>query len=368
MSTFYVGTRKGFFPFSKTDTGWTMGEPSFLGDSVPMFLPDPRDGTLYAAVEHGHFGTKMHRSENAGSTWTELDPPTYPPKPDDVPDTINTMSQKVIPWSLEKVWSLEPGKDGSLWCGTIPGGLFQSTDRGSSWELNRALWDKPERSQWFGGGYDNPGIHSIEVNPADQDDIAVAISCGGVWRTRDGGKSWNQSAHGMFYEFVPGERETNPEIQEPHRTVRCPSAPDQMWTQHHGGIFRTTNDSETWDYIDDVAPSGFGFAVSVHPKDPETAWFVPAKKDEFRYPTDGKLVVNKTTDGGKTFISHDTGLPPSPAYDLVYRHGLDVDDSGDLLVMGSTTGSIWISEDGGESWENLSTHLPPIYCVRFAKS
>ena len=364
MTTFHIGTRKGYFSFSKNGGTWNQELSSFLGDAVPMLLPDLRDGTLYAAVEHGHFGSKFHRSEDDGKTWTELAPPTYPKKPDDIPDTLNPMSQKVIPWSLEKIWSLEPGKDGSLWCGTIPGGLFHSTDRGESWELNRPLWDLPERSQWFGGGYDNPGIHSIEGNPIDPDDLLVAISCGGVWRTRDGGQQWEQNAHGMYYEFVPGEKEENPHIQDPHRTVRCPAAPEKMWTQHHGGIFHSADDGRSWSECEGVSPSSFGFAVAVHPHDPDTAWFVPAKKDEFRYPVDGKFVITKTTDGGKSFRQISEGLPCSPAYDLVYRHAMAVDATGDLLAIGSTTGSLWISEDAGESWQHVTSHLPPIYCVR----
>ena len=59
------------------------------------------------------------------------------------------------------------------------------------------------------------------------------------------------------------------------------------------------------------------------------------------------------------------GLPEGKAYDLVYRHALEVDETGERLVMGSTTGSVWVSEDSGDSWKLLSSHLPPIYCVRF---
>jgi hypothetical protein len=60
----------------------------------------------------------------------------------------------------------------------------------------------------------------------------------------------------------------------------------------------------------------------------------------------------------------DRGLP-APSYDLVYRHALDVDPEGRYLAMGSTTGGLWVSDDGGESWRTISTALPPIYAVRF---
>ena len=83
---------------------------------------------------------------------------------------------------------------------------------------------------------------------------------------------------------------------------------------------------------------------------------------------DGRVVVNRTRDGGETFETLTEGLPQSHAYDLVYRHALDVDETGDRLAFGSTTGSLWISENGGGSWQTLAAHLPPIYAVRFEKA
>jgi hypothetical protein len=87
-------------------------------------------------------------------------------------------------------------------------------------------------------------------------------------------------------------------------------------------------------------PSSFGFAVAVHPREADTAWFVPAIQDEKRIPVEGRLVVTRTRDGGQS--------------------------SGDRLLFGSTTGNLWISEDQGDSWQGLASSLPPIYCVRFA--
>jgi hypothetical protein len=104
----------------------------------------------------------------------------------------------------------------------------------------------------------------------------------------------------------------------------------------------------------------------VHPHDGDTAWFVPAIKDERRIPVDGKVVVTRTRDGGRSFEVLRDGLPQEHAYDLTFRHALDVDETGDRLAFGSTTGSLWVTEDQGDRWQCVSTHLPPIYCVRFA--
>ena len=115
----------------------------------------------------------------------------------------------------------------------------------------------------------------------------------------------------------------------------------------------------------DVAPSAFGFAVAVHPADAETAWFVPAQSDEIRIPVNGAMVVNRTHDGGDTFETISSGLPQQDAYHLVYRHGLDVDSTGERLVMASTTGSLWHSDDGGTSFRHVTSSLPPVFCVQY---
>lgn len=277
------------------------------------------------------------------------------------------MRDEDVPWSTSLGWSLEPGHPddpGALWCGTIPGGLFRSSDRGDTWDLVRSLWDDPSRSQWFGGGYDHPGIHSVSIDPRDPDALLVGISCGGAWTSRDRGASWSVAA-GMRAGFMPPELAGSPYIQDPHRIVRCAGAPDVLWCQHHSGMFRSGDGGSNWTEIADVAPSRFGFAVAVHPADPETAWFVPAVSDEVRVPVDGRMVVTRARDGGETFEALGDGLPASNTYHLVYRHGLDVDATGDRLALGSTTGSLWSSDDGGDHFTTVTTDLPPIACVCF---
>ncbi|MCO5396954.1 WD40/YVTN/BNR-like repeat-containing protein [Ralstonia soli] len=368
-----VATRKGLFTLQPDATGrWTLGKPEFVGEPVSMVLPDPRDGSLYAALNLGHFGVKLHRRRAGMADWEECAVPTYPPQPADAPHA-GDRADAAAPtppspaWTLQQIWSLEtggPDEPGVLWAGTIPGGLFRSDDGGDTWALNRALWDRPERREWFGGGYDAPGIHSIMVDPRDSRHVTIGVSCGGVWQTTDGGTTWRVTADGMEADYMPPERRGDTNVQDPHRVVQCAANPDVLWTQHHCAIYRSIDGGAHWQRIE-AQPSSFGFAVAVHPHAPDTAWFVPAVKDQCRIPVDGRLVVTRTRDGGRTFEALSNGLPPAPAYDLVYRHGLAVDHSGTRLAMGSTTGALWASDDGGEKWQLVSAHLPPIYCVRF---
>ncbi len=360
----WIGTRKGLFRAEENRGRWHITDVHFLGTQVPMLLPGA-NGRMFAALKHGHFGPKVQRSEDGGASWTEITTPTYPPKPDDVPDVIDPMRNKAIPWSLELIWSLELGGDGRLWCGTLPGGLFTSDDQGESWQLNMPLWNVPNRQHWFGGGYDVPGIHSVCVDPRDPKKVAVGISCGGVWVTEDHAATWTCQSTGMRAEYMPPERAYDPDVQDPHRLVQCAGSPEHFWVQHHNGIFRSTDGCVSWTEIGAPEPSAFGFAVAVHPSDPETAWFVPAVRDSDRYPADGKLVVTRTRDGGKSFDVLSDGLPRSHAYHLVYRHCLEIDSNAETLAMGSTTGGLWISENGGDRWELISQDLPPIFALRF---
>jgi photosystem II stability/assembly factor-like uncharacterized protein len=360
-----VSTTKGLFAFDRSPSGWNLGRTSFLGEKVSLTLPDPRDGGWYAALNLGHFGVKLKYSPDEGRTWEDRAVPAYPDG-----ETFSSFDGKAPqPATLKGIWALEcqgTSKPGHLWAGTAPGGLFRSSDGGQSWNLVRGLWDRPQRSKWFGGGTDVPALHSICVDPRDSKTVRIAVSCGGVAKTTDDGETWESTADGMFAEFMPPELQRDPDIQDPHMMVQCPGDPDYLWVQHHNGIFRTRNGGQKWEVIPDAKPSVFGFGVAVHPKDGNAAWFVPAIKDERRIPVDGKLVVSRTRDGGKTFEVLTDGLPQENAYDLVYRHALAIDDTGNRLAIGSTTGGLWVTENQGERWQQVPARLPPVQAVRFA--
>lgn len=356
----YVASRKGLIEVNRQDSGWQIGRSHMVAEPVSAFLRDPRNGHLYAALHLGHFGVKLRKSVDGGATWEELPLPEYPP--------LAEGDDKAKAPALFMIWTLVPGgadQPGRLWAGTLPGGLFRSDDSGRSWQLVDSLWNEPSRATWGGGGYDHPGIHSVLVDPRDSRSITLAVSTGGVWRSADDGASWRLVGKGLRAEYMPPELQGVLDSQDVHLLHACANAPDTVWAQHHNGIFRSDDGGETFEEVSANAPAAFGFAVAAHPHDPGTAFFVPGVKDECRVPVDQKLMVTVTRDGGKTFAALTAGLP-SPSFDLVYRHALVIDKDGQRLAMGSTTGNLWVSENGGESWTLVSAHLPPIYQVSFA--
>ncbi len=358
MQTLLVASRKGLFVVRGHGTQWTIAAHHFAGDPVTQVLVDPRNGDWYAALRMGHFGVKLRKSSDQGAHWAEITAPAFPTKPTEGP-----FADDPTPWNVEMVWSLAAGsaaQPGTLWAGCMPAGLFKSEDGGLSWTLNTALWFEPRRLNWMGGGNDYPGLHSLLVDPRNAQHITLAISCGGVWQTVDGGQSWSLTAEGMRADYMPAESAQDPNTQDPHRMVQCAAQPDVLWVQHHCGLYRSTNAGHSWQGIAAPAPSGFGFAVACDPVNPLRAWFVPAQADTHRYAVNGKMVVNRTDDGGASFKTFSDGLPHQHAYHLVYRHSLELAPDRQTLAMSSTTGGLWISPDAGEHWHCVSKDLPPV--------
>ncbi|MDA0996673.1 MAG: sialidase family protein [Proteobacteria bacterium] len=356
----FVGTRKGLFELARKGGGWDIVETKFLGEPVTAVLATPT--AVHVALDLGHFGAKTWRKPASGE-WQETATPAFPAKSDDA-------SEDPHPWTLGRVWNLTPGGvEGRIWAGSMPGGLFRSDDNGETWSLCEPLWRMPDRRKWMGvAGGEHPGLSTVLVDPADPSHVTVGVSCAGVWTSGDAGTSWRQIGQGFHNEYMPPDQQDDPIAQDIHQLAQCPANAKVIWCQHHSGIYRSEDGGESFVPLPAAKPSAFGFAVAAHPKDPKTAWFAPAIKDEKRYPVEGKMVVSRTSDGGKSFDILSNGLPGRHAYDLVYRHALCVDETGNGLAIGSTSGGLWISDDAGESWTAPEMRLPPVACVKFEGS
>lgn len=387
-----LGTRKGTVIFDRVDSTWRPRPIEHAGIPVCYAARDPRDGTLWASLDHGHWGPKLSRSRDGGATWEDLSSLKYPagarhivqvlPTPDFDP-AAPTGQSEYKDAAVYKIWNLAFGsasQPGRIYAGTIPGGLFVSDDGGDTWTLNRPLWNHASRggdlfagpatseNQWGGTpasidyGVFEPGIHSIVIDPRDPLHMHIAVSSAGVLESRDGGQTWGPRNRGVTNDYLP-----NPEAEwghDPHFIAACPAQPDHLWQQNHCGVFYSTDAAQTWTKVSQPeAGVHFGFPIAVDDQDGRTAWVVPARADMARMAIGGGLFVARTTDGGQSWQAFRAGLPQENAYDIVLRHGLDV--AGDCLCFGSTTGNVYLSEDRGETWQCLGNNFPPVYSVRF---
>src|SRR5437868_5811721 len=129
----WAATRKGLFELRRRGGRWQIERLSFVADPVTMLLPPDASGHMLAGLNLGHFGAKLQASDDAGQTWREVAAPSFPPQPEGAEGPA---------WKLEQVFALERSGD-AIWCGSVPGGLFVSRDRGESWQLDETLWRDP---------------------------------------------------------------------------------------------------------------------------------------------------------------------------------------------------------------------------------
>lgn len=352
-----VATSKGLIIYRKTKQGWIVDQSHFLGFPVTVAYVDERTNTWWAGVSHRHWGQKLHRSFDEGKTWEQITTPKYP---------ASAVINSGKPASLKMIWSMAHAghdKPDELYLGTEPGGLFHSKDGGTTFQLVESLWDHPSREkQWFGAGRDHPFIHSIVVDPRDSKHVYIAVSCAGVFETKDGSQTWAPQNKGLVAAYLP-----NPSVEvghDPHLLLACHSQPEVLWQQNHCGIFRSSNGGAYWD---DVTGQGgfpnYGFALAIDHQDANRAWVIPATSDEIRTAVDLALCVCRTEDGGKNWEALRNGLPQENCFDIVFRHALDIYQNN--LAFGTTNGNLYLSENFGDDWQCLSNHLARIECIKF---
>ncbi|UNK46058.1 WD40/YVTN/BNR-like repeat-containing protein [Arthrobacter sulfonylureivorans] len=351
-----IGTKKGLWLATSQDrTNWSLSGPHFLMNEIPSIGIDQRNGStrLLVGARSEHWGPTVFHSDDLGESWTE---------PENGAIRFNDGDGA----ALERVWQIQPDaadRPGVVWAGCEPISVWKSTDGGEHFELNRALWDHPDKDQW-GAGYGGAAAHSILPSPDDPDTVHVAMSTGGVYRSTDGGESWQARNHGISAYFMP---DPNPEVgQCVHKIARDAVEPSTLFAQNHHGVYRSDDSGDNWQSIADGLPSDFGFVMLTHPRKSRTAWVVPIKADGERIPPDGHLAVHRTDDGGATWARFGTGLPDLD-YNVVLRDAAAV-DTGDPagFYFGTRGGSVYASADEGEVFVEVASGLPDVLCVRAA--
>jgi photosystem II stability/assembly factor-like uncharacterized protein len=350
-----VGTAKGLFLIDDDD----VRGPLFPGERFPAVDVAP-DGRMIAASVSEHWGPTLRLSDDFGRTWTEHDERALA-FPSGL-EWTDHFSGQTKPAAVVQVWQLRMRDNGVVWAGTEPAALFKSTDGGHTFEIVRGLWDHEHRAQWHPGG-GGLGLHTILVDPRSEDQLHVAISTGGVYRTDDGGNTWIARNKG-----VAGAVGVDPESefgQCVHKVDRDAANPDVLFLQNHGGLYRSDDRGDSWQSIAEGVPSDFGFPMVTHPRQGGTAYVIPLDYELGRCVPEGKCRVYRTSDGGASWDALEKGLPQNNAFLTVLRDGF-TGDGGDPfgLWFGTRSGHVFASADEGESWHMAAEFLPDVLCVR----
>lgn len=353
-----VGTTKGAFLFRSdgSRSGWGVDGPHFPGEEVYALALDQRGGgaRLWAAPGSPFWGASLRRSDDFGATWSDKDE-----RPIRFPEESGL--------SVSRIWQIRPGRESEperMFLGTEPACLFESGDGGSTWTPVPGYVEHEHRERWTPGA-GGLCLHTILPDPESGDRIVVAQSTGGVYRTEDGGDTWRPRNVGVRAEFLPDK---HPEFgQCVHKVVHHPARPERLFLQNHWGLYRSDDWGDSWNDIANGVPSDFGFAMAMHPHDPDTVYIVPLESDGFRCTPDNRLRVYRTRDAGGSWHPLGEGLPQEGAYETVLRDGLDTDGSPRAGVyFGTRSGKVYASADEGDTWALVEDGLPPVVCVKAA--
>ncbi|MGH2500607.1 MAG: WD40/YVTN/BNR-like repeat-containing protein, partial [Candidatus Limnocylindria bacterium] len=206
-------------------------------------------------------------------------------------------------------------------------------------------------------------LHSIAIDAADPARMAVAISAGGAFASRDGGRTWRPWNEATRAEHLPKKR---PEVgQCVHHLVAHPRTGGVWFQRNHSGVYWRDEGDTRWTETTEGLPSEYGFAGALHPHDPATAYVIPLEP-RLRMASPPGIAVYRTRDRGQSWARLASGLPRGAALEVM-REGLctdRLDPAG--LYFGATNGELWASRDEGRRWTRVAAYLPPILSVSTA--
>jgi len=352
MRELLVGTKKGLFVVrGDVDDGFRVATRAFEGSVVEFAVRDPRSGRTFASVTNGFYGPRLMWTDDVTGEWQTAKGPSFPEGTDA---------------ALDRIWVVTPGEtDGVLYAGVAPAALFVSTDDGESWSLNEALWKQRTDGDWQ-PGFGGLALHSICPWPGEPDRLAIGVSAAGVWITDDGGESWRTGYTGLVPRYMPEDAWDDTNVLCVHNMHRAPLAPERLFMQFHGSVYRSDDAGSTWSDIAAGLPSGFGFPLTIDPSDPNSAFVIPLASDGDRVTPDGRVRVYGTRDAGASWTALGDGLPSDDAWLTVLRQALGRDGDGDGLGLwfGATSGEVFGSVDAGRSWMTVAPRLAPVTSVR----
>ncbi|HUO89682.1 MAG TPA: hypothetical protein VMU08_10940 [Rhizomicrobium sp.] len=364
-----VGTPKGAAILGSNDRKSWHSEFVLRGWPVTASVRDDR-GRTYIAVNSPNYGVALHASDDLRS-WKQLEAaPRYRPEDRGNPEHHRLVAKEDFTGVLksggrfvDQIWTLHFAH-GALFAGVSEAGLFVSRDRGQSWQPVDGFNEQPGRESWA-PGFGGLGAHTILSDANNPDRMWVGVSAAGFFRTDDGGRTWQ-----------PKNKGVNPAVESaPAATGQCvhsvthdPRNASVMIRQEHRGVHRSTDGGDSWEVMEDGLPiaelsdghhCSFGFASAMDLAS-GSAFVVPLDGDNFRFPRDGRLAVYRSTNGGR-WERLTKGLP-ADCYTAVLRGAMSADQKGGLYF-GTASGTVYGSDDLGESWREIATGLPRIMSV-----
>jgi hypothetical protein len=315
MARLFAATGEAIARLDEANEVWSV-ELYLLGSGAQCLAVDPADGDiLYAGLREGG----VRRSIDGGRSWEDCGLPE--------PGVFSVAVS---------------GADGAVYAGTEPSRLFRSDDQGASWCELEALLELPSRPSWsFPPRPWTSHVRWIAPSPHDPDLLLVGIELGGLMRSTDGGRGWE--------DHRPGAQ---PDV---HSLAWHPSARGRAYEAGGGGAAFSTDAGESWQPADEGRDRHYTWSLAPDPADPD-CWYVSASTGPFAAHggSDPQARIYRKRDD-EPWRPLSGGLPePLPAmpYALLANDG--------RLFAGLADGQLWESRDSGDTWTSMELRGDPL--------
>jgi photosystem II stability/assembly factor-like uncharacterized protein len=330
----YAGTQSGLVILRGVGDIWTSMEGSKPGgsyfknqvvDSVYGCRQTPQ--VVFAGVTHDG----LYRTKDAGRHW-----------------------HRVLEGDIRWV-TVDPADERIVYAGTEPVHLYRSEDGGESWEELKGLLDIPEdvrENWWFPLPPHQGHVRHILIDSDDPNCLYVSLEHGGIIRSFDRGKTWEDVSEGIEY----------PDI---HMLVRSPTSKSRYVAATSRGLFHADPPEAGWERGDREIKSDYFHDVVVLDGH-RPAMFLAAGHGSPQYwdrPTGADGRIYRSEDGGQTWRQVGAGLPTQHkgmCWQLAHN---PYSKSSVLAAFGDVPrghtagpageGEIYITYDQGDSWEKI---------------
>jgi photosystem II stability/assembly factor-like uncharacterized protein len=318
----YMGTGDGLFLVERSSARGTvttrlLGLENTGGFRAPIVVDCADPERLYAGTTRAG----VFRSDDAGATWREI-------------------NQGIL---YKDIWALvQHPATGVLYAGTSPAGVFRSEDRGDTWTACESLWQLPTTREWRGPV--PPYISRLKDLTVAADDprlVIGAIEEGWVIRSEDGGLTWQQIQQGVPHDA---------------HTIRfVPGAADTVVLGTQEGMFRSSDKGLNWSAANEgLQGRRYTPAPLVTRASRPGVLFTSATAvgpGGWHRPEGGDAAFCRSDDGGRSWTTLQTGLP-RPLAPIPRAIAIDPSNEQGYLA-GLTNGSLWATEDDGESFQQV---------------
>ncbi len=246
------------------------------------------------------------------------------------------------------VEGLAVGADGTIFAGLIPASMWVSTDQGDTWEELGAFGKIPNASSWH-APWGTPLVSAIATHPKDPGTVFAGVEVGGIYRSRDAGRSWT---------------DLNAPVSDIHSIQVCPAKPERVYVTSGEGGFVSDDEGFGWRAMGTSNKRQYTMGLAAHPSEADRVIVSAAQGPPPMWdgPDGAQCDIYLSTDSGRRFRTVVRGLEGG-----VHRKALVINSKvPSEIVFGTSTGQLFYSNDGGETFDEEATDLGDLRTIVFA--